>query len=393
MTDYRGLTWDHPRGTKALRRAAAEFSATDHESTLSWDSQPLEGFESHPIEELCAEYDLVVLDHPHLGDALAADCLRPLEEVFPPELVSQWARSSIGASGRSYRLGGRHWAAPLDAATQVAAAHRATVPQPPATWREVVALAERAPVALSLAGPHALLTFYSLCNGLGEAPATEAGKPLISSEVGSRAVELMAELFSRSDRATAGLNPIALLELIAEGERLVYCPLVYGYVNYSRHDEGAPVRFADVPRLAPGGPLGSTLGGTGLAVTRRARVNLELADHLADLLSADTQRGFLTAHEGQPGREEAWTDAAVDESAGGFYGHTQATLRAAWVRPRLPGYPALQSALSSMLREGLLAGEHPAKLVRALQDHWLREARPMPEFLAPTAAQQPVPES
>src|SRR3546814_19706626 len=68
----RGLTWDHPRGYNALAAAAA--TRTDGE--LGWDKQPPEGFEAHPIADLCARYDLVVLDHPPVGDAVAAGCLQ-----------------------------------------------------------------------------------------------------------------------------------------------------------------------------------------------------------------------------------------------------------------------------------------------------------------------------
>src|SRR3546814_11047065 len=65
----RGLTWDHPRGYNALAAAAA--TRTDGE--LGWDKQPLEGFEAHPIADLCARYDLVVLDHPHVGEEIGRE--------------------------------------------------------------------------------------------------------------------------------------------------------------------------------------------------------------------------------------------------------------------------------------------------------------------------------
>src|SRR3546814_15973390 len=71
----RGLTWDHPRGYNALAAAAA----TSADCELDWDKQPLEGFEAHPIADLCARYDLVVLDHPQVGEAVAAGCLQPVE--------------------------------------------------------------------------------------------------------------------------------------------------------------------------------------------------------------------------------------------------------------------------------------------------------------------------
>lgn len=380
MTDYRGLTWDHPRGTVALRRAAAEFSADPaHDDTLEWDSQALEGFESHPIEDLCARYDLVILDHPHLGDALAANALSPLEEAFDPATVAGWRDAAVGASGHSYTVAGQQWAAPLDAATQVAAADRARLERLPDTWDEVLALADTSAVALSLAGPHALLTFFSLCNALGEAPTTEPGRPLISGATGTAALELMRALYDRSGPATAGLNPIGLLELMAEGDgRLVYCPFVYGYVNYSALADGSPVRFGDVPRMSPDGPLGSVLGGTGLAVSRKASVSPALTAHLAALMSPETQRGPIPAHQGQPGLRQAWLDPTVDEAAGGFYSGTLATTEAAWVRPRYPGYTAFQTTASGLVRDGLLEGRAPGATLADLLSLHQASVRPMP---------------
>ena len=64
----KGLTWDHPRGYVALERAAERARAEGLD--LHWERQPLEGFESHPIEDLAERYDLIVLDHPHIGDCL-----------------------------------------------------------------------------------------------------------------------------------------------------------------------------------------------------------------------------------------------------------------------------------------------------------------------------------
>ena len=73
---FRGLTWDHPRGFNALDRAGRQSGL------IEWDKQPLEGFESAPIADLCARYDLVVMDHPHMGEALSNACLKPLEALF-----------------------------------------------------------------------------------------------------------------------------------------------------------------------------------------------------------------------------------------------------------------------------------------------------------------------
>jgi len=87
---FRGLTWDHPRGYNALARAAVDAEGL----TLQWDRQSLEGFESAPIGELCDRYDLVVLDHPHVGEAVAADCLIPVEDLFGADEIAGWLEES-----------------------------------------------------------------------------------------------------------------------------------------------------------------------------------------------------------------------------------------------------------------------------------------------------------
>jgi hypothetical protein len=49
--------------------------------SIAWDKQPPDGFESHSIADLCSRYDLVVLDYPHIGEAVEADCFVPLEDT------------------------------------------------------------------------------------------------------------------------------------------------------------------------------------------------------------------------------------------------------------------------------------------------------------------------
>jgi len=116
MQVIKALTWDHPRGYNALAAASKLPDVIAAGLDIHWDKQPLEGFESHPIADLCARYDLVVLDHPHVGEAMSGDCLLSLEDVFGSETVAELAKASIGPSLTSYRFAGKHWALPLDAA-------------------------------------------------------------------------------------------------------------------------------------------------------------------------------------------------------------------------------------------------------------------------------------
>ncbi|WP_427892135.1 hypothetical protein ACQHIV_05045 [Kribbella sp. GL6] len=321
MGPYRGLTWDHPRGRDALVEASVRRGID-----LVWDVQPLSGFESTPISEVAERYDLIVLDHPHLGDA--TEYLQPVDELLDGEFV--------GPSVASYRLSGRLWALPLDAATQVAATRTDLVGPPPRLWPEVVALSHHAPVALSVAGPHALLTYLSISVALGEEPTFEP------TETARRALELMTDLTTRAPRHARTLDPIAVLDTMIADDTIAHCPLIYGYVNYA-----PTVTFTDAPSERPGSRPGSTIGGTGLAITRRCRPTPELLDHLRWLLSATTQGTFIPAHSGQPARLSAWTS----DSAPDFYRSTLNTITSAWVRPRNPGYIEFQTAASEVVRD------------------------------------------
>ncbi|TBN57690.1 carbohydrate ABC transporter substrate-binding protein [Glaciihabitans arcticus] len=331
MTRFLGLTWDHPRGREALQ--AAPFA------DLSWDVHSLEGFESSPIDELAERYDLIVLDHPHLGDALAVDCLRPLDELFSPAELAGFAADAVGPSFASYTVDGHTWALPLDAATQVSARRPDLLADAPVSWTDALAL--DVPIAPSLAGPHAFLSLCSIAVSLGG----DLGDEFFERSVAVEALEILAEFASRAPAATHGLNPIGLLELMSSTDELTYVPLVYGYVTYS-------------PRVAFGAPpagerLGSTIGGTGIAVTRRSEPSPELLDHLRWLLSAESQSGFIPQHSGQPSARSAWTDAAVDKAAGSFYSQTLETIEQSWVRPRFPGYIPFQSTASQIIRDGI----------------------------------------
>ncbi len=346
-SDYLGLTWDHPRGYNALAAAAAQAEGL----ALDWDKQPLEGFESHPIADLCARYDLVVLDHPHVGEAVAARCLVALENLFTPAEIAAWSESIAGPSLASYHYGGQHWALPLDAATQVLAYRRASIAEPPATWEELPGLAARRAVALSLAGPHALLSFQSICSALGFIPAAPRDS-FVDHAVGREAFALMAALTGEATRRAQDLNPIAMLGAIERGEGIDLCPLIYGYVNYATRGVG----FADAPS-GPGGRIGSTLGGTGIGISTRCEISRELLDHLRWLMSDAVQRGFIPQHDGQPALRSAWRDAEVNEATGGFFAATLPTIEAASLRPRHDGAIAFQTAASARLRAALLGGE------------------------------------
>lgn len=350
MTGLRGLTWDHPRGYVVLDALAAD-------GDIRWDRQSLEAFESRPLRTLADEYDLVVLDHPGLGDAVRDGALRPLELVLSEAELTACGQASAGRSYASYHLGDRQWALPIDAAAQVSVCRPDLVEERPATWEDVRRAARRHAMTVCLGGPHALLMFSAICVSLGAPPAScpDAGA-FADPHVGAEAVQIMADLVAHADCALTGHNPIGILDAMAADGGPAYCPLVYGYITYQFPGPGArPLAAFDAP-AGPGG-IGSVLGGTGIAVTRSC-ADLDAARlQLVRLVSEDVQVRRYAELGGQSANRRAWRDTPADDSAGGFYSATRRTIEAAWVRPRFAGYVEFQGAASSLLRDGLRRGD------------------------------------
>lgn len=366
---YSGLTWDHPRGYEPLAAAALAHQARDGSRLIAWRTQPLAGFEEHPIAELASQYDLLVLDHPHIGEAVAARCLTPLEDHFDAAEIAAWRLGCIGGAMASYCWAGKHWALPIDVAAQVSAYRPDRMPAAPRTWDEVIALSERQPVALSLAGPHAFLSFLSICAALGAEPGEDDG--LLPAPAALAALDIMARIDARAPSATRTLNPIGLLQAMAGGADLALVPLVFGYVNYAVPQEGQlPVAFGQAPLAAGGARHGSVLGGTGIALTTRSRADGALIAHLRELMADGTQTRFFPAHQGQPSARAAWTDSEVNARWNGFYAATRDTVETALLRPRHDGYVAFQAAAAALVRAGLETRAAPARTLEHIRQAW-----------------------
>lgn len=377
MTDYLGLTWDHPRGRNALEAASGDIG---HGDTLRWEVQPLEGFESAPIDALARRYDLLVLDHPHLGDAIASRSIRAIDDLFEPTQIAAWSEAAIGPSIASYRLAGRLWALPLDAATQVSARRSDLVPYAPVTWDDALELSERGLVATSLAGPHAFLSLCSIAVSLGDRPGS--GRRLFDRSVALRALELLTRLSGAAPAGSASLNPIGLLSRMRDRGDIGYVPLVYGYVNYS----SPSLAFGAPP--TSGGRIGSTVGGTGIAVTRSCEPSRALLAHLQALLGEDMQRGFIPQHDGQPALRAAWTDPAIDAAAYGFYSSTMATMEAAWTRPRTAGYVPFQSAASAAVRAAVFGDRSAQNTIDELEERFAALTARQDDATAPVPSKE-----
>lgn len=360
----KGMTWSHPRGYDPMV-ACSELFKQETGVEIAWEKRSLQDFESFPVEELARNYDLIVIDHPHVGQITHENCLLPLDVPARDTALSELAKGSVGASFPSYRWQGRQWAFPIDAATQVQAWRPDGIKKPAATWSDVVGLAREGRVLLPLRPPHSLMTFYTLSANRGYPCEVEEKGDLIDLHVGCETIELMREIVDLIDPACFDMDPIAVFEEMAKPESAVVCsPLIYGYVNYAIPGfRRALIRFSDIPVVGDMGPVGSALGGTGIAVsafTRHADAAIDFAYWIA---SAELQRDLYAASGGQPGHALAWEDDRVNAATSDFYRDTRATLEGAWVRPRHDGYMGFQQHASERLNDGLKNRDSAASIV------------------------------
>jgi multiple sugar transport system substrate-binding protein len=365
MTKLKGMTWSHPRGYDPMVACSALYKK-EKAVEIEWDKRSLQDFESFPVEELARNYDLVVIDHPHVGQITGEGCLEPLDVDGREAEFDAMARGSVGGSFPSYNWQGRQWAFPIDAAAQVQA-FRDDLADEAETWDDVLELAEQGGVLLPLRPPHSLMTFYTLSANL-MAPCATSGDILVDPKKGAKTFDMIAELVALIDPACFDMDPIAVFERMAkEGSTIACAPLVYGYVNYAMSGFRPNVlTFTDIPEAGIIGPSGSALGGTGIAVSAFSKAKDAAIDFAYWIASGDVQKGLYASSGGQPAHAAAWEDDAVNEATGEFYRGTRATLEASWVRPRYDGYMAFQQAASERINAGLKAGEKGESVVADL---------------------------
>jgi len=360
----KGMTWSHPRGYDPMV-AASEQWLKDKGVEIEWEKRSLQDFETFPVEELARNFDMIVIDHPHVGQITKEGCLLPLDVAGREAELTALADGSVGQSFPSYNWQGRQWAFPLDAATQVQAWRPDLMDKPATAWGEVLRLARAGKVLLPLRSPHSLMSFYTLVANAGT-PCSVEGE-LISVEDGVIAFEQLRELASLVAPECFGMDPIAVFEEMAKPDSEIVCsPLIYGYVNYAMPGfRERLIRFADIPSGAAG-VAGSALGGTGIAVSAFSKHPDAAIDFAYWVASGDVQTGLYAASNGQPGHASAWEDDGVNAATSDFYRDTRATLEGAWVRPRHDGYMPFQEAASERINKGLLDNEKAEEVIADL---------------------------
>ncbi|WP_180898815.1 ABC transporter substrate-binding protein [Martelella soudanensis] len=354
MTTLKGMTWTHPRGFEPLAASAGKWQ----EKTgieVKWEKPGLEDLENLTPADIAREYDLIVIDHPHLGQITAENCLVPLDIEGREDEREKLEKGSIGGAFEAFRYKGHQWAFPIDVDAQVMAYRPDRAPGLPGNWDELVALAEDGHVMLPLRPPHNLLTFFTLAANAGTPCRNDAPGKLIAEDDGIAAYERLAELARLVPEDNQAMDPVAVLEALAAPDtRASISPYVAGYAHYARDGfRHHRLGFADIPGLSERGPAGSVLGGTGIAVSAFSENTGAAIDYAYWIASGPVQATLYAEAGGQPGHADGWNSAEVNSAVNGFYRNTADTVAHAYRRPRHNGYIRFQQQASDVLNEAL----------------------------------------
>jgi multiple sugar transport system substrate-binding protein len=357
----KGMTWSHERGLNPLAAASEAFRRLEPNVEIEWDARSLSDFELYPLELLADAYDLIMIDHPHIGTAVAKGLLLPLNDRVEEAFLKDQELHSTGLSYASYTYEGKQWALPVDAAAQVSAYRQDLLDQaglsPARSWSDVLAIAKKLPkgqsIGLPLVPVHAYSTFFTLCAQLANRAYWSEGLDL-PMEVGEQALALMESLMPYVHSESVHQDPIHMLNLMGASNEIAYIPLIYGYSNYARVGfRPYLASFGNIPSDS-GVPSGSMIGGVGLAISSQCR-HADIAARFAVMVaSSEFQRTSFFLNDGQPGHREAWLDPEVNRLSGGFFKNTLDTLTHGSMRPRFHGYISFQEQAGNLIRYRLM---------------------------------------
>jgi multiple sugar transport system substrate-binding protein len=357
------MTWDHPRGVDGLR-AADDYVAARHGATITWEARSLLAFGDQHVADFAAEFDLLVIDHPHVPDAVEAGALLALDEYLGAAQLETLERESVGASHASYGYRGHHWALGVDAAAQVSAYRPDRCDGAPIYWSDVFDLPHQ-----SVLWPYKPVDAFSTFATLLAQKGAPLARPdcMVDRSAAAEVLEFMIRLAERVPAWCAGANPIDVAEVLATTDDHAVAVALFGYTNYSRVGFRAHrITYDDIPSF-DGRASGSELGGAGIAVSS-ATEHPELAVAIAlTLAGGEVQSGPYTAGGGQPGNLHAWRSDARNAETANFFRNTLRTLERAWVRPRVLGWPDLQLAISHVVHDALTSKQFTTSTLDTLE--------------------------
>ena len=368
MITLKGITWDHARGYDPLI-AASELYFKEKGIQVEWQKRSLTNFGDQSLEELSKQFDLIIMDHPHVGVAEASQCLLPLNDLVDSNILNAMKSSSAGPSFESYNYHNKQWALPIDAAMQCAS-YRADLMQNeslPTSWEEVFDLAKtlatkKLYIGMALCPTDCLCSFLSLTAQMGS-PIKENNELLVEPSIGIKALSMLRSMRDAFHPKALDWNPIALYDYMAEQNDIAYSPLAFCYTNYSRTGFRKNIlNYHTAPEIN-----NAVLGGAGIAITSSCSNVHEAANYAAWICAGEIQSTIYVNAQGQPGNKTAWENKQANALTNNFFASTMPSLTNAYVRPRYQGWPKFQTFLGETIHTYLLHDTATALVFEKLQ--------------------------
>ena len=368
MIKLKGITWDHARGYDPLI-ASSELYFKEKGIQVEWQKRSLTNFGDQSLEELSKQFDLIIMDHPHVGVAEASQCLLPLNDLLNSSILNTLKISSAGPSFEAYNYHNKQWALPIDAAMQCAS-YRADlmhVESLPNSWEEVFILAKtlaakKLYIGMALCPTDCLCSFLSLTAQMGS-PIKENNKLLVEPSIGLKALTMLRSMRDAFHPKALDWNPIALYDYMAGQNDIAYSPLAFCYTNYSRTGFRKNIlNYHTAPDTN-----NAVLGGAGIAITSSCSNVHEAANYTAWICSDDVQSTIYVNAQGQPGNKTAWENKQANALTNNFFASTMPSLTNAYVRPRYQGWPKFQTFLGETIHDYLVHNTDPELVLEKLQ--------------------------
>ena len=365
----KGITWDHPRGYDPLVASSALYENL-FGVEVKWEKRSLTNFGDQSLVALAERFDLLIIDHPHVGIAFETNCLFPLNELLQKEEINELKKQTAGPSFSSYNYKGKQWAIPVDAAMQCSANRTDLMGElaVPENWKEVFELADmlkkkKLQVGIALCPTDSLCSFLTITAQLGS-PVQDGNEMLLNRATGLQSLELMRRMRDNFHENSLNWSPIQLYDYMSTNDGIAYAPLAFCYTNYSRDGfRKNKLNYSNAP-----GIKNAVLGGAGIAVSAKSKSLNEAAQYAAWICSAEIQKTIYVREHGQPGNGAAWQDDFSNRITNNFFFDTMDTLNNAFVRPRYSGWPEFQKYLGEVLHAYLKDDADPLKVLDDLQE-------------------------
>jgi multiple sugar transport system substrate-binding protein len=354
MITLKGMTWDHPRGYDPMIATSNEFSKKNSGKVeVQWNKRSLQAFADRPIQDMTNEFDLIVIDYPHVGEVAAKGLLAQLDAPHYDKQLINLRNETVGLSCDSYKINHHQWALPIDAATQVAVRRHDLIEKLPVNWNDLIELSRNKKVMWPLKPVHAISSFYSIYNNIGKS-FDPLNKNFVEKEQGVKTLEMMRVVSNFLSKECLSMDPILVAEEMSQSDNIYYCPYLYGFSNYSREGFRKNIlSYVDVMDLFGKGPAGTHLGGTGIAVSNHTHNKDYAIEYAYWIASSECQKNIFYSSGGQPGNSIAWEDQRINKETNNFFRNTRDTLEKSWVRPRHNGYMNFQDEAGNIINEFL----------------------------------------